>query len=776
VFVIGLALALRFGGPAGTVTSMALFGGAAAVAGLVIGASAREAPRRMVLLVFALLGLGMGVRAHHDMGTDCRLGLQDGSPVRVAGVLESSHFGAGEDGRVPLLPFRVAELAADGRAIAGCTPVLRVRLPRSFPEVPAGTRLGISGEWIRSPPPLLPSAWPADPRWAGWMAGDSAVLVAQAASAGFPLLRMRGRSEARLRSLVPAHPALVEALVLGRRERLDPAVRERFARAGLAHLLAISGMHVGILTGVLLLLGRVARLPRRWTAAVTMTAVGAYLLFIGAPPSAVRAGTMISLALIAMRLQRPFEPLGVMVAAAFGILFLRPAALLDPGFQLSFGGVIGILVARRTVLHRLPGSVRSIRGAQWLSESIVVSGAAFVATAPIVAWHFGMLAPVAVLANLPAVPLLGLALVGILAAATAAPFSGGTGELFAGAASAMLDLLGQVADVAAAVPLGHGWVSRPQAVVSTLAIAAAAAMYSLLNRSGRRLRIVGAAGAISAVFLATPVVTSGIGPGKELQIHVLDVGQGDAIAIRSPAGRWVLIDAGPSDDRFNAGERRILPFLRAHGVQRLEAVILTHPHRDHIGGAAPILRTLEIGRLIEPGHAFGSHVYLETLRSAEEQGIPWVAARSGRSLRLDGMELAFLWPDEQAMAAVEDVNEISVVVHLRFGPFSALFTGDAYDATELELVRRHGVGLRSHLLKAGHHGSYTSTSPQLLDAVRPELVVISAGRRNRFGHPAPEVLRELRGRDLRVARTDRDGTITIRVDTARAGLWRIEVP
>jgi competence protein ComEC len=773
-FVSGIALALRLGGEfrPGLVPLLLL---TAVLLGLWSLVGAGPGTRPLYPLVFLLLGAGLGLRSHHELRTDCRRALGDGAKVRAEGVLEASHLGANAEGRVPLLPLRLRALSVGDRWVDGCSGVVRVRLPASATELTAGTALVLHGEWWRVPAPPVPSGWPRDPRAAGWVRVDSVHIEQAKERVGTSLLTLRGRSETALRALVPEHPELVEALVLGRRERLDPRLREKFARAGLSHLLAISGMHVGILAGVLLMVGRMARLTRAAATWVTIVLIGTYLLFIGAPPSAVRAGTMISLALWASRMQRPFEPLGLIVAAAFGILVFRPATLLEPGFQLSFGGVIGILVARRIVLGRLPGSLRSVRGGEWLAESMVVSAAAFLATAPIVAWHFGLLAPIAIVAKLVAVPLLGLALVGILLGAAITPVLPPVGSLFATAASTMLDLIGRVADVAAAIPFGHGWVTRPQAVTWICAVAIALAA----SRAGRSLRapirVITSAGALLAALLLVPALSARIGPAAEaLEIHFLDVGQGDAIAIRTPVGRWLLIDTGPADDRFDAGERRILPFLRAHGVQRLELMILTHPHRDHIGGAPAILRGVVVGTVVEPGYAYASPLYLEILRTVERSRTAWRAARTGDSIELDGVSLDLLWPDEAGIETATDANEISVVIRLRFGPFAALFTGDAYDTTEWELVRRHGSGLRSQVLKAGHHGSYTSTSPALLDAVTPELVVISAGHRNRFGHPSPEVVRELRRRGLRTARTDLDGTVTVRVDTSRVPIWRIE--
>ncbi len=312
----------------------------------------------------------------------------------------------------------------------------------------------------------------------------------------------------------------------------------------------------------------------------------------------------------------------------------------------------------------------------------------------------------------------------------------------------------------------QGWLWAAAGVAVLLALDAGAKL-----RTGVRWTV--AAATACAAFLALPAVASPRAAGVE--IHFLDVGQGDAVAVRTPAGRWLLVDAGPRDDRFDAGERRVLPFLRAHHVRRLEALVLTHPHADHVGGAPAVLRGVEVGRVVEPGLAVGSSFYLETLRAARERGVAWSAARQGRQLTLDGVVLELLWPPEGTLDSVSDANEISAVVHLRYGAFSALFTGDAGEAEEEAMTRRYGGSLRARVLKAGHHGSRTSTSAAFLDAVRPERVVVSAGKRNRYGHPAPETLRRLEERGIPVSRTDRDGTVSV-VVTEGGGAWRLAEP
>ncbi|HEU4452277.1 MAG TPA: ComEC/Rec2 family competence protein, partial [Longimicrobium sp.] len=342
------------------------------------------------------------------------------------------------------------------------------------------------------------------------------------------------------------------------------------------------------------------------------------------------------------------------------------------------------------------------------------------------------------------------------------------GRLFADGAGVALDLLSATVDLAVAVPGGHASVARPQWWLWAAAAVAFLAAMEAGRRVRPRVRLAVATATASCAFLVLPLAADA-GSG-ELEIAFLDVGQGDAVALRTPAGRWVLVDAGPADDRFDAGERRVLPYLRARGARRVEALVLTHPHLDHLGGAPAVMRALPVGRLVEPGLPFGTPGYRETLDAAAERGTEWAAARRERVLRIDGVELLFLWPEADVLDASADPNDISAVVQLRYGGFSALLTGDAPAAVEERLVARHGGALRSAVLKAGHHGSRTSSSEALLEAVRPELAVVSSGARNEYGHPSPEVVERLERRGAEVARTDREGTVVVRAGVD--GRWR----
>lgn len=646
---------------------------------------------------------------------------------------------------------------------------MRVILPPGTPPQRAGAEVEFTGTWRRSRMAADAGPWPMDGFRAGYLRADSVVGIHRPRLSRHPFITLRGLSEAHLYRLFPQHFPMVEALILGRRERLDPVVRDRFTVAGLSHLLAISGSHVAILAAVLMVIGGALRLPRSRITIGSIALINLYLILIGAPASAVRAGAMISLVFLALLLQRPSAKMPIAAGACLFILALEPLAALDVGMQLSFAGVFGIMAVHRTVMRRV-GRVTRGKPWHWLVETILVSAAAFLATAPITAYQFGTIAPVAILSNVPAIPLTGLALVGIVAASLASPFPPLANALASGTGVA-LDLLDRVAAVSAMVPYGSTAVERGQLFAWGIASACGIVIFLRVRRSRPPVRWTVASGAAATALIVWPMIA--VVPGAGLELHFLDVGQGDAVAIRTPKGRWILVDTGPRSATFDAGERIVVPFLRARGVGRLEALILTHGDADHIGGAAAVIRAMKVSRIVEPGLALGRDLYLELLESATAEGAEWLPARDGRVLHLDGVELQFLWPQQLAVDTLIDPNDASAVTLLRYGNFAALLTGDASAAVERTLVRQYGGTLRAHLLKAGHHGSSTSTSAEFLQFVEPELVVISAGRGNRYGHPAPEVLDRLKATGVEIARTDQDGTISLRVKGESAQPQRI---
>ena len=254
-----------------------------------------------------------------------------------------------------------------------------------------------------------------------------------------------------------------------------------------------------------------------------------------------------------------------------------------------------------------------------------------------------------------------------------------------------------------------------------------------------------------------------------LEIVFLDVGQGDALAIRSHGGRWILVDTGPRGRTYDAGARVVLPYLRRRGVARIEALVLTHPDLDHIGGAEAVVRALDVGYVLDPAQATGKDAYVGVLEAASRDAVPWLEARRDVSITLDGVQISVLYPNDGRTPASyggTDSNAQSVILLVRYGEFEALLTGDAPVAVEEAILDDLPSDLE--VLKVGHHGSNTSTSPLLLAQTSPEVAVISVGARNRYGHPHSEVLNRIIESGARILRTDLSGDIVIRA--RRSGL------
>jgi competence protein ComEC len=273
----------------------------------------------------------------------------------------------------------------------------------------------------------------------------------------------------------------------------------------------------------------------------------------------------------------------------------------------------------------------------------------------------------------------------------------------------------------------------------------------------RRLLATAAAG---TWVLATLPVWRGASGGHALDIHVLSVGQGDAILLRTPRDRWILVDGGPRSRGFDAGARVVLPFLRRHGARALDAVIVSHGDADHLGGIPAVLKGTDVGLVLEPGQPLGTALYLEYLAAVDARGISWAAARAGDTLAIDSVVVAVLHPRTAWVRNEFEPNENSVVVHVRYGCFDALLAGDVGASVERELLPSVP---RVEVLKVGHHGSAGSTTAEWLVALQPQVGVISVGP-NRYGHPSPVVLDRLGAQGVAIRRTDRGGAVTIRTD------------
>ena len=664
---------------------------------------------------------------------------------------------------------------------------------RDAPYFRYGDVVSVSGELL-APRPVGGFDYPA------YLAaqGITATLFAQevevtgAAGARWRsvVYRARGRMADSLERAMPyPESALAAALLLGKREALPPEVVERFRGAGAAHLLAISGLHVGVLLAAVSgvggwLLGR--RSPA-WLLAAGM-AIWLYAVVAGAPPSAVRAAIMGTVYLLAVGLGRPSGALSALALAAALMTALSPGLIRQVSFQLSFAAVGGIALALAVGGDRLGGWRSSPAGWRgWLLGRTLglaaVSAAATLATWPLVAAYFGELPLLGVPVSLLAVPAMAPAVIAAGAAAMGGLVSGTLGELLGWLAAAPAAYLIGVVSLVPGWTVSADWAGGAVIYIWYGGLGAAILMARRLRRlsetglSGAGLRdaLRGAGGtgmrwpgprftipAAMALSIAAAILWARAagGPDGYLSVHFFDIGQGDSILIVTPSGRRALIDGGPEADGASQALAGALP----GGDRGLDLAVMTHPDADHGRGLLEVLDRYKVGMALSGPAEPDDDIQAQWDQRLRKHNITSAEVSAGYVVYLDdGVELRVLNPPPGRVSG--DSNDNSVVFRLTYGEVSFLLTADIGHSIEERLLRDN-VPLSATVLKVGHHGSRTATSQRFLDAVNPAVAVISVGRDNSYGHPAAEVVErlELRLGAGKVYRTDLDGEVVVVTD------------
>jgi competence protein ComEC len=524
------------------------------------------------------------------------------------------------------------------------------------------------------------------------------------------------------------------------------------------HILSISGFHVGVIVGWIVLLARVLGLPGPRAAMLAAGAAAIYVLFLDWPPPAARAALLAALAAQFQLRQRHVQALSLLAATCLLVLVLDPWAVLDAGAWLSAGALTGALVATRW-------SDRAF-GTSWFWRTLSGSAGATLATAPITAALFGTVSIAGLALNFLAIPLAAVAVPGVLLSLLGAAILPPVAPPLAAASGALLGLLDQVAwwggawdGAAIAVP------AEPRSALPWIALLAVAG-WGIAGRAGQweALRRWAVAGAAVSWGLVLFEGARGADVDSGLTLHFLDVGQGDAAVLHTPGGRWVLIDGGPVGEGWDAGRRVVVPFLERHRASAVALVLLSHAHADHLGGLAAVVGRYQPGQVLEPAELVSDPLYSGWLGELEARDVPWRAARAGQTFELDSIRFSVVHPDTTWPGWQEDLNEDSLVLLIEYRGFRAVFSGDAGLPAEDWLAGRIG---RVDLLKVGHHGSRSATGERWLRELAPRAAIISTGRGNRYGHPHREVVDRLLAAGISLWRTDRDGTVSVVVDGRR---------
>ena len=576
--------------------------------------------------------------------------------------------------------------------------------------------------------------------------------------------QMRNRASASIERIFRSDAPMAKALLVADQHEIPREMRDRYARSGMVHMLSISGLHVAIVAGSMMLVLQALHLSRGWASAVGVALTCLYVAIIGAPPPAVRSATMLATVAASNALQRPTSPWAGLAVGAF-VPLVSPATVLDLGYQLSVIGIAGLIVSgslsRRLLKKRLEGWRLRVSG------EVLSSVVATIVTAPIIAWYFGRISLVSPLANLAAGPVISVLQPMLFLALALAPVEP-IARLVADAAHPMLAVFDAIATVCAGLPAAS--VEVVPSIVTTVAGGAAIVSLIVGSMSRHPARPLIAGGAVLSVAVWSPAFR--LPHSGNFEMHVLDVGQGDAILLRSNRGNWVVVDAGRMWKTGDAGRSVIVPYIMARGG-RVEGLIISHAHADHIGGAASVMRLLRPRVFLDAAFAQGSEVYARSLRTADSSNVEWRRVHPHDVMKLDDVTIRFLAPDSAWTASLSDPNEASTVALVEYGSARFLLMGDAEESEEGWLVRHADGALRADVLKVAHHGSSTSTTDEFLRAVRPSLAVISVGADNVYGHPSADVLASLGRAGARTMRTDQSGTIVIASDgkriTSRAG-------
>lgn len=714
--------------------------GCAAVA-VVIGAAVVEPGARLPLLAVALLLAGWWWGSARLDALDQsillpRVGTAGRMVVAVTGPARRSRY----DLRVPAQARRFRDVAIRESVL------LRLPPGRSPPQ---GTLLELSGE-IRAP--RGPENGFDERTWLR-RHGVHVVVVAsrwRAVGKRGGLAGLADGLRSRLaRTMAPGvggeRRAVIAGIVLGEDEGLSDDLRTRFRASGLYHLLAVSGQNVALIVGGVLALAWLVGLSRLVGEVAALGAIGGYVLAVGWQPSVVRAGVAGSLASLAWLAARPKDRWYFLLFGAVILLAWNPYSLLDAGFQLSFAAVAAIFV----VVPRLKRSLAGYPVPHSLAEVVAVSGACGVATAPILLTQFGTVPLYSIPANVLAAPVVGLLLGLALVTAVLSPVLPPVAAMLAWTNGWLAAYLAGCARLVGGLP----YASAPAR--TALGVIGFGVVFVLLASRLRPPRTT----RLALLVLLTVLVAGGwrlrgpapLSPPEGLRITFLDVGQGDGALLQVPEGA-VLVDEGPPEADV-AGQ------LRRLGLRSLSMVVLTHPQRDHIGGAARVLERLRVGVVLDPALPSESTDERTALTAAGRRHVRVVIARAGAGFRVGRLRLRVLWPDGPGLPG-DEPNNRAIVLLASYGQVDVLLTADAESD-----VTGHLDLPPVEILKVAHHGSDDPGLPRLLEQIDPRVAVISVGVHNDYGHPtAPTIASLAEAPGLAVYRTDRDGRVVVESD------------
>ncbi len=561
----------------------------------------------------------------------------------------------------------------------------------------------------------------------------------------------------------PQHAGFLKGIIFGYCADIPPDVKQSFLDTGTIHILAVSGSNVAFVAFIFFSLFGLFRLSRRAIGGAAIAGLIVYMLLTGSSPSVVRATIMAIVILCGTMFEHKADIYNSISVAAMILLLWNTNTLFDVGFQLSFSAVISIVYfypRLELLIKKIPKRFEGMKAVDMILKLFAVSLAAQLGTIPFTAYYFNRVSFISLIANIPVVPISGLNTFIGSAELIFYFLSPWIAKLYAAANDFLVWFLLGFVKQAASVPFAYLEFFHSNVIVVTGYYAVVLALFNMT---------------LPRICVWTIILFLAIGDyalfgnlwsqmHTRLTVTVIDVGQGDAILMEFPGGKHLLIDSGPLSQRFNSGEKIVVPLLKRMGISKIDYFVITHPHNDHIGGAQSVIKSLRVDSLFMGSLDSTNWEVRNLLDCAQTRNVGLKEICAGNQISIDPNVRIYALHPTQSMSAEKNLNNSSVVLKIMYGNASILTMGDAGVEVEHKLILKYKDLLSSDVLKVGHHGSLSSTSEEFLTIVHPQKALISVGNHNKFRNPSSFRVRRLMAHAVEIERTDKSGAIILECD------------
>lgn len=545
---------------------------------------------------------------------------------------------------------------------------------------------------------------------------------------------------------------LLLAILLGDKDKLSEDIQESFKTSNLSHMLAVSGAHVSyIILGLTYVLQN-SIIGKKNGKIVCIFFLLVFMAITNFTPSVTRACIMAILTLFSSIIYRKSDVYTNISVAALITLIFNPYSLLDLGFQLSYGGTIGIIIFIKRIQEKKSNS----KVINYIKQMALVSIYANIIIIPIMMYHFNTVSFTFIISNIMASPILGIIVITgflfIIASITVKPLT----RLIAIFIKPILSILIKISQICSKLPFSNILVVTPYMfnVISYYAII----LYCIKSKKNNKCKIIICL--LIVLILINFIIY--IYPQK-LRIFFIDVGQGDSTLIITPDKKTVLIDGGGSDS-FDVGEKVLLPYLLDRRILKIDYVLISHFDTDHCGGILTIMEKVKVKNIIISEQAEHSENYERFKKLMINKKIRLIEVKKGDKIKIGRYsEFKILFPTSRLLSE-NPLNNNSIVAQFNYNNFKMLFTGDIEKLAEQQILKTEKAEIRADILKVAHHGSKTSSIPEFIKAVRPKIALIGVGKNNTFGHPNQQTIKNLENIKCRIYRTDLQGEIIIKID------------